>query len=472
MDTCRVRGHQRGVATLAVVMVLFFIIALTAAYTSRNMIFEQKTSANQYRSTLAFEAAEAGIEWTLGMLNGGLVNDNCGNVNPTASFQGRYLGIDTTLGSATSGRVVNRVGRPIAAPGNWPACAFDGTRWNNTLHCACPNDIAILPTAPVGSDFYPAFRVWLGDPTAPTQIVARPGVVALQSNGCTKLPAPGERCLDRDAQGDVGDGLATLRVLLALRSGLGTIPAAAVTARTDVTPDPTIGNPRLRVVNLDARTNGVIVDAGGVVDVGRISATTLPGVPAETAVVGGDSRLLDLTNNQAAGGLDASERMFVAQFGMSRATYREQPGLRRCPAGCTAADINALLVQNPGRIIWVEGSLTLDADLGLPAGVPPVPVLLIVNGDTLTLGSGVDIYGFVYLTGGVGAGAVTLNLPDGPTSITGALVAETSLATAYAGAPAPGDALTVTYDPGVLNTLRNGYGSWVRVPGSWRDFRE
>ena len=56
MDTCRVRGHQRGVATLAVVMVLFFIIALTAAYTSRNMIFEQKTSANQYRSTLAFEA--------------------------------------------------------------------------------------------------------------------------------------------------------------------------------------------------------------------------------------------------------------------------------------------------------------------------------------------------------------------------------------------------------------------------------
>jgi len=32
--------------------------------------------------------------------------------------------------------------------------------------------------------------------------------------------------------------------------------------------------------------------------------------------------------------------------------------------------------------------------------------------------------------------------------------------------------LTVTYDPVVLNRLRIGYGSWVRVPGSWRDFRD
>ena len=48
---------QRGAAALVVVMVLFFIISLVAAYASRNMIFEQKTSANQYRSTAAMEAA-------------------------------------------------------------------------------------------------------------------------------------------------------------------------------------------------------------------------------------------------------------------------------------------------------------------------------------------------------------------------------------------------------------------------------
>ena len=45
-------------------MVLFFIMSLVAAYASRNLIFEQRTSANNYRSTQAFEAAEAGLEWS------------------------------------------------------------------------------------------------------------------------------------------------------------------------------------------------------------------------------------------------------------------------------------------------------------------------------------------------------------------------------------------------------------------------
>ena len=56
---------QRGAATLIVVMLLFFIVSLVAAYAGRNLIFEQKTSANQYRATQAFEAADAGLEWAL-----------------------------------------------------------------------------------------------------------------------------------------------------------------------------------------------------------------------------------------------------------------------------------------------------------------------------------------------------------------------------------------------------------------------
>ena len=65
------RGHgpRRGAASLVVVMILFFIITLVAAYTSRNLLFEQRTSANQYRATLAFETADAGIEWAIARLN-------------------------------------------------------------------------------------------------------------------------------------------------------------------------------------------------------------------------------------------------------------------------------------------------------------------------------------------------------------------------------------------------------------------
>jgi Tfp pilus assembly protein PilX len=41
---------QRGAATLLVVVVLFFILALVTAYASRNLIFEQRISANNQRS--------------------------------------------------------------------------------------------------------------------------------------------------------------------------------------------------------------------------------------------------------------------------------------------------------------------------------------------------------------------------------------------------------------------------------------
>jgi Tfp pilus assembly protein PilX len=72
----RVAAAQRGAAALAVVMVLFFVISLVAAYASRNLVFEQRASTNQYRSTLALETAEAGAEWALALLNTGRIDDS------------------------------------------------------------------------------------------------------------------------------------------------------------------------------------------------------------------------------------------------------------------------------------------------------------------------------------------------------------------------------------------------------------
>ncbi len=92
----KLRAQQRGVASLVVVMLLLFVVSLSAAYASRNLIFEQKTSANQARSTLAFEAAEAGVEWTLAQLNSGQVSTSCANSTTAGSFQQRYLAISNT----------------------------------------------------------------------------------------------------------------------------------------------------------------------------------------------------------------------------------------------------------------------------------------------------------------------------------------------------------------------------------------
>src|SRR5688572_25736445 len=61
-------ARQHGVAALAVTMLLFFVMVLGVAFVNRNLVFEQRASANQYRSTQAFEAAEAGVEWALALL--------------------------------------------------------------------------------------------------------------------------------------------------------------------------------------------------------------------------------------------------------------------------------------------------------------------------------------------------------------------------------------------------------------------
>ena len=102
---------QRGAAALIVVMLLFFIISLVAAYAGRNLIFEQRTSTNQYRATQAFEAAEAGLEWALAMLNGGRVDGRLHPASPDGCAQRAFasaISISTMLGQRHSGAVGRR----------------------------------------------------------------------------------------------------------------------------------------------------------------------------------------------------------------------------------------------------------------------------------------------------------------------------------------------------------------------------
>lgn len=472
-------SSQRGAASLIVVMLLFFVLALTAAYANRNLIFEQKTSANQSRSTAAFEAAEAGIEWALAQLNGGVINAACTDAAPTSSFQQRYLTFSATGMVSQTPRAGNS-----ADPRIWPTCVFNGTSWD----CTCPIAAAADPVAPVGTGPFPAFRVWLSTPEPSTAAAppanaasspwvavtpARPGFAFINSVGCTRLPAAGETCLDFIARGEIGEGIAFQRTTLALRSGLAVAPTAAVTARMTVTPAAAPAPP-LKVVNTDDRSGGYTVNYWGAFNPNLFTAETIPGTPPEASFVG-DPKLNALnavapaSAASAPASLTAGERMFVSIFGMKRATYRNQPGLRVCPAPCTAANVNVLMQNNPDRVIWVEGDLTVNANIGA-AGAP---VLMVVNGDTITMDPNRTIFGFVYVTGNGAAipNQSTLSLPDAPTNIQGALVAEGSLVTRYAGAPAAASLMTVTYDRAALDRLRTTYGSWVRLGAAWRDFK-
>ena len=476
-----VRIGQRGAASLLVVMLLFFVLSLTAAYTNRNLIFEQKTSANQSRSTAAFEAAEAGIEWTLAQLNGGIINTTCTDLAPTTSFQQRYL----TFSASGFVSQTPRAGNSLV-PRVWPTCVFNGATWD----CTCPIDAAADPTAPVGAGPFPAFRVWPSTPEPTTAAAppanaasspwvavnpARAGFVLLNSVGCTRLPAAGENCLDFIPRGEIGEGVSYQRTTLALRSGLSVAPAAAVTARLAVTPALSPAPP-LKVVNTDHRSGGSTVNYASTApfNAALFNAESIPGTPPEMSFVA-DPKLHDLATvapasaPPAPASLTAGERMFVSTFGMKRATYRNQPGLRVCASPCSATNVNTLLQNNPDRVIWVEGDLTVNTNIGA-AGTP---VLMIVNGANITFDADRTIFGFVYITGNgsVPPDTSKLLLPDGPTFIQGALVAEGNLVTAYAGTPASSSFMTVTYDRVALDRLRLTYGSWVRLGAAWRDFK-
>jgi hypothetical protein len=443
-------GGQRGVASLIIVMVLFFIVSMVAAYTSRNLIFEQRTSANQYVSTQAMEAAEAGIEWAVAMLNHGRVDANC--VSSAAltdtTFRQRFLVVDPG-----SGRVLRQQEPPVALPLPQPqptapppgtaaqaTCVWNGNAWN----CTCPTaaDGPVLPTAPSGAGTFPAFRVRFVNAQNPpgTLIPYVPNIIRVESNGCTRLD---DACLNFfTGQGVTNEGRTVARVLLAMTSALPRPPSAALTAGGNV--DLTAAAP-LALFNTDASVGGTTVRARGTVNINNNLLFSLPGTPGEQSVTASDLSLPDTTN-----------AFFADVFNMWPLTQRQQPAtitLDCDPVACDASTVRTIAARNPGRPIWLDGDLVIDSagDIGSATS----PVLLTIAGN-LSFTSNVTIHGLVYVRSldWVTAGSGTVR---------GAVVAEGIVS----GLGTP----QIVYDRGLLEALRLSTGSIIRVPGGWRDYQ-
>lgn len=145
-----------------------------------------------------------------------------------------------------------------------------------------------------------------------------------------------------------------------------------------------------------------------------------------------------------------AEAFFARHFGMARATWLSQPVVQRlaCSGDCGAA-VAAASARGP--LIAVEGDLLLRGPLSL--GSIERPLLLIVNGR-------LRLEGAVGFTGLAQAAAIDWVGPTG--SWRGALLVD--------GSAAGSGPFDLAHDPAVLQRLRNGQGSFVRVPGSWRDF--
>ncbi len=422
----RIAARQRGAAALVVTMVLFFAMLLIAAYTNRGLLFEQRASVNQYRATQAFEAAEAGLEWALAQLNNpAAVGADCQAAGDAGGQPLRERLLQYTAADRRhTPRTWNNAGVAVVLQ---PACVRTPDGWL----CSCPADgFPLLPpdTVPAAAP-QPAFSVQL----APGP---RADLLRLSATGCSQLAGA---CRPGTA-GDAADATARVQVELALLPALARPPRAPLTVKDGVN----TGMAALGLFNTDAAT-GVVLHAGGSADLAAARLATAPGADPLLAIVQGDAPLHART----------ADAFFATFFGLDKATWRGQPGVRRLACGSGCATTLSAETAAGHRLLWIDGDLALDGPLTL--GSADRPVLIVASG-AVRLRGALTVHGLVY--------AGSLNWDDTPgtgaAAVHGALISEAG----YSGNGAP----DLTYDSAVLERLRSASGSFARVPGSWKDF--
>lgn len=427
--------RARGVATLTVVMVLFFVMALVAAYTNRSMLFEQRISLGHYRSARAAEAAEASVNWALALLNGGRTNSQClPSVDPNDVDFRRMSTVVPGPGSAPEGS--------YATP---PDYGTDNERvWgcliaNGAVNCACPtasqpNPVIARPADGRGS----AFHVTAYVPGAAVPIAGTLGVLGFAcgslgdgNNDCARSVGPGKPQVD---------GISGVSQVVGLLRALPLAPRATLTAGGVV--NAAAGT--LLVANPD-NSSGYTVLSGGAYTPGSGDRFVLP--PGSTGegrqhMIGGLSDLAGLADNG----------WFRNLFAMNPATYGQQPAAQvvNCAAGCTEAELAAALLGFPRNPIILNGPVNIASAVAL--GSAAEPAMLVVNGP-LTITGNATITGFIH------ANSVAWNATTA--SLYGALMTPGNF-TIGAGGVA-----RMSFDKPAIDLIKYRYGSFVRAPGTW-----
>lgn len=408
---------QRGAGSLLVVIMMYVAMAIVVVFVNRNLIFEQKTSANQYRSTLAQEAAEAGLEWATAMLNRtGNISSTCtaSSAAGTTTFKLKYLTTDATTGTLTP---------KTATGGVHAACVASQQNTGWTCSCPTPGTAPSLTNPSTTGGFLPSFAVaFVSNSTT--------GMVDLVSYGCTSS-VTSSSCM--------GDAAAAVRVTLTQIPGLVTPPPAPLTARGSVS----VGNAALGVINGDPNTNGVTINAGMSIDAPNARITTVPGTPPTTTLVGNDSSLRNTTEDE----------MFQSFFGVPKSVYKSLSTVVTLTCPCTETDVQS--AYNGGaRQLWLNGNLDMNSNVTI--GSDSDPFVMVVDG-AITMRGTIRLFGVIYST------AVTWDDTGGGSALLqGAAISEGN----FTGNGTP----DYYYDPNVISSIHHTTGTFVRVPGSWRDF--
>lgn len=410
-----VARRDQGSGSLPVVLLLLVGAMLAWWYGNRTLLAEVKAGAAAVRATLAREAAEAGIAWTLARLHAAGPVDAACLSGPASDqrFIDRMLPVSLTDNSRHPGTAQ-------------PTCVLHPTGWQ----CTCPTGGAAASAIPAASDApAPAFRIRF-EP-GPDR-----GQVWLNVLGCSNAAAP---CLDSTG---TADAQRSLRVLLGLLSALARPPYATVTALGDVE---LAGD--VQVVNDATAAGWTIATAGVLVTDATARLSGPPGTPGPATAVTHDPRGMT-----PGGAIPDATQWFALHFALSPEAYSSLPHVHRlaCSGACGSAQVDAA-VSAGHRVLWSAGDLVLDT--ATPLGTPTDPVLLIVQGTARLAGARV-VHGVLH------AAAISW-VSDAPALWRGALNS--------AGAVHLAGPLRLVRDDAVITRISRAQGSWAVAPGSWTD---
>lgn len=431
--------QTQGLIAVPVVLILFLITGILFFYVNRDLIAEQRTSASQYRSTQAFEVAEAGMEWALTYLSWQqFIDTSCKPTTATKTFKQKYL---------TEGTLV-----PVYAGKQVAGCSMAA---DGAMTCSCPT--AALTTL-AGAGTNPYFTVEF---EAIAGADVPPGTVAVVVRGCTPSSSDGldPRCL-KDGTG-TSDAAAEIHAIFGIASALGGQPSSTITSKGAVTMKG--AGSAVGIYNSDASVSGITIDSGGTVDPTNAKLVTVPGSDPKSSYIQNDPALSSITGDQ----------MFQNYFNMTKADKKLNAYVIDCVTVYTSKSTcqNALetAVTNGKQDIWVEGDVEMkgNTNIGNSTAGSEFPVNLIVTGNA-SFGAGTTFYGFLYVMGqNTTCGGVTpcWDFQGGGNGlIRGSGATEGSFNTTN-GTP------DFYYDSTALKLLNQGTGTFVRIPGSWIDYK-
>ncbi len=410
---------KRGVTTLVTVAVLFFIVAMVAAYANRNLIIEQRVAYNYSQLSRASEGAEQAQARMLAWLNSDHLNEACElDASGPNSLRERLLRFDA------NGRVDVPDEAKATPASRSPWTIICDRRPDEAWRCQCPANLRPQAhSAALGGQESLLLRM--------RPLADGAGRIGVSAAACA---LPSGACLNEPEE--ESERVARLH-MLSLLSALKMPPPSSLIVRGEV--DLGAG---MVVVNSDANGAGISAQAGGAVRGNRSGLAGPAGSPSAGSFVQNDAELASL----------ASTEFFRQFFGLSPADYQRQPALRPlvCEAtGCTA-ELRSL-VGAGAQLVAYAGDLSLSDARVL--GSEARPLVLLVGGN-LRIEGALDFKGLVFVAGS----AQWSNLSAEVSRIQGALLVAGNL---------QGSANTaVLYDASLLRRLQQRAGSFMTVPGS------